>query len=581
MRNGGSATDAIEIAIKVLEDREITNAAYGSNLAMDGIVECDAVIVDHYGRSGGCGAVAQIKNPISLARLVLDHTTTQLSLRRVPPNLLVGQGATDFGASFGMPILPYDALVSPAARDRWLKWKHDMKNVESKARRSHPHLYDAFVPENDHDVKAVDQMREQARLAHTHALDCGVWNEAQPLSPGPSSDRLSQATSSPMGPSRRSTPSVRGLSSTNTTPESMLDAGLRQYRPGDSLGPPGHAASRNPFMNSTDTLFMQNNRQSSQHVNDGHLSTTMASPEYEMTDLGPETPMSDHDDFYHGSYDGSSSDETSNSSTSTLQLPSLTPSPEPQLPLQQARRSGLTPPLEDVGITVPDTPTTRKSENKSERSQPADGHSIPWRNDKITDTVGAIAIDNYGNIACGASSGGIGMKHRGRMGPAALVGVGAAVVPTDPDDKNRTCVASVTSGTGEHMATTMAATVAAERVYHGIKKGKGGALVEVEDDEALRSVVEKDFMGHPSVKHSNSAGAIGVLCVKRTKEGVYLYFAHNTDSFALASMHADEQKPVCTMSRGEGNGMIAQGGRAVKMRRVSASSASSRRERHQ
>lgn len=59
LKTGGSAVDAVEIAIKCLEDREITNAGFGSNLAMDGVVECDALIVDHNGRSGGAGAVAR------------------------------------------------------------------------------------------------------------------------------------------------------------------------------------------------------------------------------------------------------------------------------------------------------------------------------------------------------------------------------------------------------------------------------------------------------------------------------------------------------------------------------------------
>ena len=59
LKNGAEATDAVEMAIRVLEDREITNAGYGSNLAMDGTVECDATIVDHLGRSGAVGAVSR------------------------------------------------------------------------------------------------------------------------------------------------------------------------------------------------------------------------------------------------------------------------------------------------------------------------------------------------------------------------------------------------------------------------------------------------------------------------------------------------------------------------------------------
>lgn len=67
MRNGGNAIDAVEIAIKVLEDREVTNAGYGSNLTIDGVVECDAIVVDHLGRSGAAGAVARKQYQVRLA----------------------------------------------------------------------------------------------------------------------------------------------------------------------------------------------------------------------------------------------------------------------------------------------------------------------------------------------------------------------------------------------------------------------------------------------------------------------------------------------------------------------------------
>lgn len=60
----------------------------------------------------------------------------------------------------------------------------------------------------------------------------------------------------------------------------------------------------------------------------------------------------------------------------------------------------------------------------------------------MTDTVGAIAVDRWGRVAAGSSSGGIGMKFKGRVGPAALTGVGTWI---KVDDQGL-CVAATCSG---------------------------------------------------------------------------------------------------------------------------------------
>jgi taspase (threonine aspartase 1) len=198
------------------------------------------------------------------------------------------------------------------------------------------------------------------------------------------------------------------------------------------------------------------------------------------------------------------------------------------------------------------------AESPSKPFKPAD-------DDMITDTVGAIAIDMFGHIAAGSSSGGIGMKHRGRVGPAALVGIGSAVIPADDRDEDQIAVAAVTSGTGEHMATSMASQKCAERLYHKTKRGRGGRVLQATEEEAMDSFVQADFMGHPGVSGSHSAGAIGVMAVKKTSYGYFLHFAHNTDSFALASMHSNEKDAKCVMSRIGEHGNVVQGGRKIRL----------------
>lgn len=185
--------------------------------------------------------------------------------------------------------------------------------------------------------------------------------------------------------------------------------------------------------------------------------------------------------------------------------------------------------------------------------------------DRITDTVGAIAIDQWGNMAAGSSSGGIGMKHRGRVGPAALVTIGTALLPAADVDSDHTAVAVVTSGTGEHMAITQASQKCAERLYHSTKRGGDGSdVTEYKETTIMESFVVHDFQNHPGVLRSPSASAIGVMAIKQTRKGYYLHFAHNTDSFALASMCSTDRRPHCVMSRlDEGSAGVSQGARKI------------------
>jgi taspase (threonine aspartase 1) len=222
----------------------------------------------------------------------------------------------------------------------------------------------------------------------------------------------------------------------------------------------------------------------------------------------------------------------------------------PPSPLSESEDSGVPPPLAFCQEGTAESPL--KPFKSSDE-------------DLITDTVGAIAIDMFGHISAGSSSGGIGMKHRGRVGPAALVGIGTAVIPSDAADGEGVSVAAVTSGTGEHMATTMASQKCAERLYHSTRRAVGGVDIEATEEEALQSFVLADFMGHPGVTQSNSAGAIGVMAVKKTAYGYFLYFAHNTDSFALASMHSNEREAKCVMSRMGDQPGVVQGGRKIRI----------------
>ena len=120
--------------------------------------------------------------------MILEYSTKPLSLRRVPPNLLVGPGATDFAEAVGVPVLPADCLISQGARGRWMKWIEDLKAAEIKGEEI---ANVSEISENRSESGISQQESEAAR----HLAP--FWNESQPYSPHPSATQTPANNNTP------------------------------------------------------------------------------------------------------------------------------------------------------------------------------------------------------------------------------------------------------------------------------------------------------------------------------------------------------------------------------------------------
>src|SRR6202043_152750 len=113
LSSGGSALDAIQASVIVLEDDPVFDAGFGSHLTVDGYVECDAIVMDGSTlRAGSVAALRRIRNPIRLARQVLENC---------PHMMLVAEGAERFGVEQGIPMCGPEELVAESEREAWLK----------------------------------------------------------------------------------------------------------------------------------------------------------------------------------------------------------------------------------------------------------------------------------------------------------------------------------------------------------------------------------------------------------------------------------------------------------------------------
>jgi beta-aspartyl-peptidase (threonine type) len=110
LERGGSAVEAVEAAVVVMEDDETFDAGRGSFLTNDGRVQLDALLMNGADlRTGGVACVEHLRNPIMAARLVLE---------RSPHVYFVGVGAERFAVSHGMRLCDNMDLVIPREQKR-------------------------------------------------------------------------------------------------------------------------------------------------------------------------------------------------------------------------------------------------------------------------------------------------------------------------------------------------------------------------------------------------------------------------------------------------------------------------------
>lgn len=116
LERGQSALDAVEAAVRSMEDNATFDAGVGSVLNSVGEIELDAMIMD--GATLTLGAVAAVRgiaNPITLARRIMEHTSH---------NVLVGEGARRFAEQIGLRLCSQAELTVPREVARYREQQH-------------------------------------------------------------------------------------------------------------------------------------------------------------------------------------------------------------------------------------------------------------------------------------------------------------------------------------------------------------------------------------------------------------------------------------------------------------------------
>jgi L-asparaginase / beta-aspartyl-peptidase len=175
LSRGGSALDALEAAVMVLEDDPVFDAGFGSHLNLDGRVECDAIVMNGATlRAGAASTLQRVKNPIRVARKILESC---------PHMMLAGEGAERFASEHGIALCDREELISEAEREAWMKCKED-KHAAEHHRGHEQGTVGAVAIDRDGNLSAATSTggtccKLPGRVGDSPLIGCGCYADAQ------------------------------------------------------------------------------------------------------------------------------------------------------------------------------------------------------------------------------------------------------------------------------------------------------------------------------------------------------------------------------------------------------------------
>jgi len=183
LERGGSALDAVEETVVVMEDDETFDAGRGSFLNRDGKVQLDAFIMDGATlRGGGVGCVEHLRNPVRAARKILSDSTHVY---------FVAEGAERFAAEHGITLCRNEDLIIPREVERLREYQAQDSN----------HANDLFAPAISHDTVGAVALDCNGNIAASTSTggtlnkDPGRLGDSSLIGCGCYADNLSAAAS--------------------------------------------------------------------------------------------------------------------------------------------------------------------------------------------------------------------------------------------------------------------------------------------------------------------------------------------------------------------------------------------------